>query len=202
MRWVTSFLLLGFAVLSTSCAAFRSDPARYNVPTTRTNAIPANGVRQNGYALLFDLLGGEKDVSLLRFIKREQPELKTLIVDISRASEFAYKRLEEFGKANPYMNLKNQGLPLAELATRKSISTYKTRLLLHNKGAEFELQLLLSQNEALVYGANLAQVLAASETDSERAQFLRETSDRFMQLDHRVVEMLLRTYETPRTGVR
>jgi hypothetical protein len=78
----------------------------------------------------------------------------------------------------------------------------KTRLLLHSKGAEFELQLLLSQNEALVYGANLAQVLAASETDSERAQSLRETADRLLQLDHRVIEMLLRSYETPRTGVR
>jgi hypothetical protein len=75
-------------------------------------------------------------------------------------------------------------------------------LLLHSKGAEFELQLLLSQNEALVYGANLAQVLAAGETDSERAQSLRETADRLLQLDHRVIEMLLRSYETPRTGVR
>ena len=89
---------------------------------------------------------------MLRFIKREQPDLKTLISDISRASSAAYSRIEEFGKSNPYLNLKNEGLPLAELATRKSISTMKTRLLLHNKGAEFELQLLLSQNEALVYG--------------------------------------------------
>ena len=194
------FSLLGFALCG--CAVFKSDPARYNVPTTTTNAIPANGVRQNGYALLFDLLGDEKDVSMLRFIKREQPELKTLISDISRASASAYNRLEEFGKADPTLNLKNEGLPLAELAARKSISTYKTRLLLHNKGAEFELQLLLSQNEALVYGANLAQVVAASEIDSGRAQFLRDTSDRLMQLDHRVVDMLLNSYEAPRTGVR
>lgn len=197
--WVFAF---GLILLFPGCAFFRSDPARSNVPTTVTNAIPANGVRQNGYALLWDLLGDEKDVSLLRFIKSEQPELKTLMTDISRASASAYHRLEEFGKADPKLNLKNEGLPLAELAARKSISTYKTRLLLHNKGAEFELQLLLSQNEALVYGANLAQVLAASETDSERAQFLRETSDRLLQLDHRVIELLLHSYATPRTGVR
>jgi hypothetical protein len=202
MRRVTYVLLLAFVALFSGCAIFRPDPARNNVPITTTNAIPANGVRQNGYAILFDLLGDEKDVSMLRFIKREQPELKTLIADISRASASAYNRLEEFGKADPQLNLKNEGLPLAELATRKSISTMKTRLLLHSKGAEFELQLLLSQNEALVYGANLAQVLAASETDSERAQSLRETADRLLQLDHRVIEMLLRSYETPRTGVR
>ena len=184
------------------CATFRSDPSRSNIPTTTANAIPATGVLQNGYALLFGLLGDEKDVSMLRFIKREQPDLKTLISDISRACASAYNRLEEFGKADAKLNLKNEGLPLAELAARKSISTMKTRLLLHNKGAEFELQLLLSQNEALVYGANLAQVVAASETNSDRAQFLRETSERLMQLDHRVVDMLLHSYETPRTGVR
>jgi hypothetical protein len=123
MRRVTYVLLLAFVALFSGCAIFRPDPARNNVPITTTNAIPANGVRQNGYAILFDLLGDEKDVSMLRFIKREQPELKTLIADISRASASAYNRLEEFGKADPQLNLKNEGLPLAELATRKSIST-------------------------------------------------------------------------------
>lgn len=201
MRWVSSaaLVLMCFAV---GCASFRNNPARSNQPTTTTNAIPAKGVLQNGYALLFDLLGDEKDVSKLHFIKHEQPELKTLTIDISRVCGEAYTRLEEFGKTDTHLNLKNEGLPLAELAARKSISTMKTRLLLHGKGAEFELQLLLSQSEALVYGANLAQVVAASETDSERAAFFRQTADRLLQLDHRVIQMLLHNYDTPRTGVR
>ena len=122
--------------------------------------------------------------------------------DISRVSGEAYQRLEDFGKADPKLNLKNEGLPLAELAARKSISTMKTRLLLHSKGAEFELQLLLSQTEALVYGASLAQVTAASETDSPRAIYLRETADRLLQLDNRVLQMLLNRYENPRGGVK
>jgi hypothetical protein len=184
------------------CAPFRKNPARYNQPTAVTNAIPANGVLQNGYALLFDLLADEKDVALLRFIKHEQPELKILIGDISRVSGEAYARLEEFGKADPKLNLKNEGLPLAELAARKSISTMKTRALLHETGAEFEVELLLSQTEALVYGANLAQVLAASETDSQRARYLRDTADRLLQLNRRVIQMLLKVPETPRTGIR
>jgi len=195
-------LLASVSLFSAGCAAFHKDTAQYNQPTTITNAIPAQGVLQNGYALLFDLLGDEKDVSMLRFIKREQPELKTLMIDISRVSGEAYKRLEDFGKADSKLNLKNEGLPLAELAARKSISTMKTRLLLHNKDAQFELQLLLSQNEALVYGANLAQVTAASETDSQRAIYLRETADRLLQLDNRVLQMLLNRYENPRVGVK
>src|SRR4051794_4921680 len=188
--------------LSVGCASFRNTPAKHNEPTTTANAIPAKGVLQNGYALLFDLLGDEKDVSKLHFIKHEQTELKTLTIDISRVCGEAYTRIEEFGKADPKLNLKNEGLPLAELAARKSISTMKTRLLLHGKGAEFELQLLLSQTEALVYGANLAQVVAASETDSQRADFFRQTAARLLALDGRVIQMLLHQYETPRVGVK
>jgi hypothetical protein len=202
MRWLSWVLLVPLLTLISGCAGLRSDNSKYNKPTTVTTAIPAKGVLQNGYALLSDLLGDEKDVSLLRFIKREQPELKNLINDISRVSAAAHTQLAEFAATDPTINIKNEGLPLAELATRKSISTMKTRMLLHDKGAEFELQLLLSQNEALVYGANLAQVLASSETDSGRAQFFRQTADRLLHLDERVVQMLLKNYETPRTGVR
>jgi len=199
MRWIS---WVAVVLICCSCASFRNHPKRYNQPTTATNALPATGVLQNGYALLFDLLGDEKDVALLRFIKQEEPELKILIGDISRVSGEAYSRLEEFGKADPNLNLKNEGLPLAELAARKSISTMKTRALLHDTGAEFEIQLLLSQTEALVYGANLAQVLAASETDSQRARYLRDTADRLLQLNRRVIQMLLKLPETPRTGIR
>jgi hypothetical protein len=189
-------------MLSIGCAPFHNTPANYNQPTTLATAIPAKGVLENGYALLFDLLGDEKNVSLLHFIKHENTDLKTLIGDISRVSGEANKRLEEFGKTDPTLNLKNQGLPLAELAARKSISTEKTRVLLHSKGDEFEFQLLLSQHEALVYGANLAQVTAASDTDSQRAQYFRQFADRYAALDQRVLQMLRRPTEPARTGVR
>ncbi len=203
MNWLYRFsLVVGLLLFLPGCAALRSDPATYNRPTTVSNAIPPKGVLQNGYALLFDVLGDEKDVSLLRFIKHEQPELKTLIGDISSTAAGAYKQIEGYGKADPKMNLKNEGLPLAELAARKSISTYKTRLLLHNKGPEFRLQLLLSQNEALVYAANLARIVAASETDSQRATFLRTTADTLMKLDERLLQMLLHLSEPPPSFVK
>jgi hypothetical protein len=201
MRWIGLFTVV-LSCGSVGCASLRNHPERYNQPTTVTNALPAEGVLQNGYALLLDLLADEKDVSLLRFIKSEQSELKTLMLDISRVAREAHARIEQFGKADPYLNLKNEGLPLAELAARKSISTMKTRALLHSKGNEFQLQLLLSQHEALVYGANLARVTAASETDSERATFLRETANRLLALDDRVLDLLRRQTELSRTGVR
>src|SRR5690348_14390509 len=102
MRWIGWFAV---ALICCSCSSLRNHPERYNQPTTITNAIPANGVLQNGYALLYDLFSDEKDVSLLRFIKSEQPELKTLMLDISRVAGEAHKRLEEFSKADPKLNI-------------------------------------------------------------------------------------------------
>jgi hypothetical protein len=195
----TFFAFLPAAILLCSgCAVFRKDNSRYNQPTTVTNAIPAKGVLENGYALLFDLLGDEKDVSKLRFIKSERDDLKELLNDIARVSANAYLRMEEFGKADPTLNLKNEGLPLAELATRKLISKSKTHVMLHDKGSEFEVQMLMSQSEALVYGGNLARVLSSSELDVARSRFLSETANRLQKLNDRVVELLVANYNSGR----
>jgi hypothetical protein len=50
----------------------------------KADTRPIAGQSDNrGYALLADLSGDEKDVSKLRFLKRERPELKALLQEIS-----------------------------------------------------------------------------------------------------------------------
>ena len=51
---------------------------------------PVAGQSDNhGYALLADLCGDEKDVSKLRFLKRERPELKALLQEIASSNRVA-----------------------------------------------------------------------------------------------------------------
>src|SRR6266705_3531274 len=78
----------------------------------------------HGYALLADLCGDEKDVSKLRFLKRERPELKALLQEIAATNRVAYDTLQKFAKADPALNLKDIGLPAAEVAARKAISKF------------------------------------------------------------------------------
>jgi hypothetical protein len=123
---------------------------------------------------LDDLLNDEKNVSKILIIKHNSDELGKLIKDISETSGNGAKMIEEFSKSVGGLDLKRLDLPPGEAATRKAISKTKEHLLLSDKDAEFEFQLLLTQVEALNYGAHLAMVIADSETDPNYTrEFLR-----------------------------
>lgn len=166
-------------------------------PANPPPAQPQLAAGEHGYALLFDLMGDEKDVAKLRFIKHERSELKELIKEISRTCDETHKQLEAFGKADAGLNLKSLGLPAAEIETRKAISKTKEKALLTDKNKEFEIQLLLSQSEALMYGAHLALVTGRTERLPERARFLEKFSAGLTLLQKKVVDMLLTNYSWP-----
>jgi hypothetical protein len=147
--------------------------------------------------LLFDLLGDEQNVSKLLLVKRERAALGDLIKEISARCARAHKQLADFAKADGRLNLKNKGLPAAELKTRESIGKARGMQLLTDKSKDFELHLLLTQDEALTYGSHLAAVTAARETDSTRAKFLQQLSRDLAQLQQKVVAMLLANYTLP-----
>lgn len=149
-----------------------------------------------GYALLADLCGDEKDLSKLRFFKSERPELKALLQEIAGTNRVAYGVLQSFAKSDPALNLKDMGLPSAEVAVRKAISKSKQSAILASKGKDFEVQLLLDQNEALTYGSHLARVIALAETDPKRREFLGQLDGNLGVLQQRVLKMLSSGYSS------
>jgi hypothetical protein len=177
------------AIFLTSCGMLGKDHRSSSNHPATTNL--ADG---NGYALLFDLVGDEKDVSKLRFLKHEPPALKNLVNAIAATNRIAYKKLEELGKADPSLNLKQTGLPLDEVHTRDSISKFKEHALLSQKGKEFQLQLLLSQNEGLTYGAHLAKTTAGTEEKPARKQVLKQIASDLGKLQEQVFQMILSNY--------
>jgi hypothetical protein len=182
-------LPLILAVLAVGC--------RTMLPPSEVPTQAARPSSEHGYALLFDLLGDEKDVSKLRFIKRERADLNNLVKEISKVCGDAHKQLEVFGKADPALNLKDLGLPAAEMEARKAIGKTKEKALLTQKNKEFEVQLLLSQNEALTYGAHLAGVVAAAESNPQRNRFLAGLSQQLTGLQQTVFGTLLAKYSWP-----
>ena len=147
-------------------------------------------VRNNAMALLDDLLNDEKNVSKILLVKHHSDELAKLIKDISATSGEGAKMLEEVAKQETGLNLKQLDLPPGEAATRKAISKTKEHLLLTSKDAEFELQLLLTQAEALNYGAHLAMVVAENETNPERTREFLQLSAQLRNLEDRELVML------------
>ena len=176
-------------MLSVACAltGCQSPKAR---PLGKGGAAPT-AIRNNSCSLLHQLLEEQKDVSLLRFIKREDSKVKALINKIAANCAAGAKLLEEFAKHDPSIHLDYIQLPPGEAATREAIAATKKKELLSQSGNEFELSLLLSQAEALSYGWHLAKVAGRNESQPDRARALAGVSEDMENLYHEVFVMLL-----------
>jgi hypothetical protein len=173
----------------------QSHPQAAASPDSMAVATPANKnvdirIRNNSLALLNELLNEEKRVSMILIIKRESPELNRLIKDIAETAAEGAKRLQSMAKNDSGLALAKPDLPPGEQAARKAVAKTKQHLLLQSKDAEFEFQLLLTQTEALNYGAHLASVAAENEPQSDRARELSDLSARLTQLYEQVIGRL------------
>jgi len=160
-------------------------------PQSLANSPDAPTIRNNGYSLMYDLFNDEKDVSVLRFIRPEQTDIKDLTKTISSASKTAAQELEGFARRDPSIHLHDLWLPPGEVATRDAISKTKEKALLTKKGREFELNLLLTQTEALNYAWHIAAVTARYEPDPERARALNDLAHEMEDLFHRAFDLEL-----------
>jgi hypothetical protein len=138
-------------------------------PAVRRTGAPSD----HGYALLYELLGQEKDVSTLLVVKRERDDFEAVIDAISEVTGKAYEELGELGEADPTLNLTDSGLPAGERAAREAIAKTKRNALLTENGEEFEILMSLAQGEALGYLAGLTEALAGAEPDPARLAFVR-----------------------------
>jgi hypothetical protein len=141
--------------------------------------------------LLHQLLNDEKDVSVLRFIKPEHSDLKNLMKRIATTSGTGAALLEKFAKDDPSIRLDDIRLPPGELATRDAIASAKQKELLGQTGDTFELTLLLTQTEALIYASHLAKVAGENEPQPDRARALAGVSQDMENLYHEVFALLL-----------
>jgi hypothetical protein len=151
----------------------------------------AQATRNNCYSLLHQLLDEQKNVSLLRFIRPEQPDVKKLVKKIAANSGTGAKLLEAFAKDDLTIRLDDLRLPPGEVATRDAIAATKEKELLGQTGDTFELTLLLTQTEALSYAWHLAEVTGKNEPQPERARALAGISQDMQNLYHEVFVLLL-----------
>jgi len=148
-------------------------------------------MRNNCCSLLSQLLHEEADVSILRFIKRERPDLKSLIKKIAAKSGTDAKVLQELAKHDPSYKLDDIQLPPGEAATRGAIAATEKHELLGQTGDTFELTLLLTQAQALSYAWHLAEVAGNNEPEPGRARALAAVSLDMQDLHREVFALLL-----------
>ena len=181
LRRPAFLLLLG---LASACAgsARRDEPAP-------VRAAPSG----HGYALLHEILGQERQVSMLLVVKSEREALERVIDDIAEVCAAASQELEALAEADPRLDLADTGLPAEERKTREAIAATRRDQLLAASGSELELQLLLAQNEALVYLTHLVDTLSRSEPDPARLAFVRTLWKELTRLQGEVAALLRRS---------
>jgi hypothetical protein len=180
------FLVCGCQLFQSKPQAFPDSPTA-EVSTNKSIDLPT---RNNALALLDDLLNDERNLSKVLLVKHHSKELGTLVKDISSTAGQGAKMLDSMAERDTRLDLKRFDLPQGETAAREAIAKSKEHTLLHSADAEFELQLLLTQTDALNYGAHLAQVAAANESDAESRQKLSSLSAQLTALHEQVVAML------------
>lgn len=161
-------------------------------PTTDASPLSPKklAIRNNAASLLYDLLGDEKNLSKLFFLKGGRPELKSLVKIISSAAGAGEKKLEELAKKDSSLDLKVANLPPGEQATRDAISKTKEHDLLHSSGADLELNLLLTQADALGYGTHLAKIAAENSERGEQVQEFNALASTLDGLHQQVISLL------------
>ncbi len=184
--------LLSLICVLTGCESSKGKPP-FSSSVTRST-------RNNGYSLLHQLLDEQKDVSILRFIKPEDSEVKNIVKKIAAASGAGSKLLEEFAKHDPSISLDDIQLPPGEARTRDAIASTKEKELLTQTGAKFELTLLLTQTEALSYAWHLAQVTSKNEPQPERARAVAGVGEDMKNLYQEVFLLLLSRTESSVTN--
>jgi hypothetical protein len=164
--------------------------AKENAPPTVTASDMSSG-----YALLYELVSKEKQSTLLSLIKKESPELKSLLERISETSTATAKELDTLATIRPSLNLKVTHLPRIEQTTRDSIDKETSQQILHTHGVDLEFNMVISQLAGMNYGAHLARSLAVVETNPRRRDFLLRTERKFSELHDHAYKMLFTRYQ-------
>jgi hypothetical protein len=175
---------LGLATVSLLLSGCLSAPSVATPRGTRAS------IRNEGYSILYELLGKQRSLDTLLLVKNERVEVRRVIKEIARVSKEGHAQLTNFAKADASLDFKAVGLPLAETKTRQAIEATRTKQLLLSSGGKFELHLLLSQSEALSYGAHLARVIRELDSEPTRQAALEALAQGLERLREDVLKLL------------
>lgn len=149
----------------------------------------AAGPRSEGAALAWGLFADNAAVDGAISLKSVSPATAELVREIAAESRRIAGLLEGMALRES-LPLDSTGLPEAEVAVRRRLREQATWELLAGRGERFERRLLLSQVEALSYGAALLGWLASHSPDSADAAAIRAGADAVAALRQRAIDRL------------
>ena len=149
------------------------------------NAAEDNGQASlnDGYSLFYDFCTQESQLSLLLWIKAAPPNIADYAKRISSTAKDDLAILKQFGVNDKALRLDKVSLPGFEITVRKSMADDRAKQLFWSGSkAAFAQDLSMTQSEATNYGLHVAKVLAATDSNPDRAQAMRLIVDKWIAL--------------------
>lgn len=151
----------------------------------------------HGYGLLYSTIDDESKVDQVLVLKNPEPPVAELLKSIGEFARNAKTQLEAFATQDASIFLDDSGLPEVEVRTRASISAATSRQIIFSGGKTFELQILLTQHQALNYISHLAGTLSAQDTIETRKQYFTQLAKEASDLHDRVIAQLATPHLDP-----
>lgn len=148
-----------------------------------------------GYARLDALLGKQRNVDKILWLKSADDDVSGLLDTIATTTGEARKRIGKLIGAAAGIDVDRLPDARIDQRTRAAIEATTREELLGAGGVEFEVRMLLSQLEGLRYGAHLARQIAEAEVSEERAEYLRGLAEELEGLRERVFALVMSRVE-------
>jgi hypothetical protein len=146
--------------------------------------------RNEGYSLLYKLMGDESKVSEIFILKHADEPVGGLVKEIAAACQAAKKQMDGFPMANNRIEYDVPDLPRLEQESRDLEAKEESKDLLISSGKTFEVRLIFTQAQAMGYAMNLCQALLAHEDDPGHKEFLTNLSKQCAGFKQRLMELL------------
>lgn len=179
-----------FALLACLLYGCAASTSRLSTPPHDQPISEALTDRNQGYALLYQLVEKNQKVGQILAIKSVTPLTAKLIHQIAQFCRETYQQLNGYRQQDPALTFTANGLPFLEAQTRQALEAAITKSLLFSSGDLFEKRLLTIQAQSMSYLAHLTLTVSQHEANTDRRQFLEQTSEQASQLHDQIIERL------------
>jgi hypothetical protein len=146
--------------------------------------------RNEGYSLLYKLMGDESKVGGIFIIKHADDSVGGLVKEIGAACTGAKKQMDGYPGLNIRIEYDVTDLPKVEQESRDLEAKTQEKNLLTSSGKTFELRLVFTQAEAMEYAKNLCDALIAREDNAQIKAFLTALSLQCAGFHQRLMDLL------------
>jgi hypothetical protein len=180
-KFCSRLLLLTCALALSGCAQNVKPPS-------------ANGgmfrQKNEGYSILYKLMSQESDVAKIFIIKHASDQVGNVVKQVAATCQAAKAQMDEFPKKDNRIEYDVSDLPYMEQSSRDLAQKADTTALLGHSGKDFELELVFTQAQAMMYAHDLCDALASNEDDPLRKTFLTDLSKQTGRLMDSLMELL------------